>query len=166
MIYYMKTILNRWGVYETYVNIRILLTYVSYTPHMLRRKIRGNISFMFQVTYCSSSYAICWVVQVLVNTNYPQLTVALEQLYLYGYYVIWKYIFLLVLNLYEASHGAAAQSVTVKPTGCWFDPHSRRWNIYLNLYFHFFALVSRTSAACHSTRNASRIRQKVGNGVS
>ena len=26
----------------------------------------------------------------------------------------------------EASRGAAAQSVTVKPTGCGFDPHSRR----------------------------------------
>ena len=29
-----------------------------------------------------------------------------------------------------------ARGVTVKPTGCGFDPHSRRWNIYLNLYFH------------------------------
>ena len=27
---------------------------------------------------------------------------------------------------FEASRGAAAQSVTVKPTGCGFDPHSRR----------------------------------------
>ena len=45
---------------------------------------------------------------------------------------------------------AVAQSVTVKPTGCGFDLHSRRWNIYLNLYFHFFALVSRTSAALNS----------------
>ena len=32
----------------------------------------------------------------------------------------------------------------------WFDPHSRRWNNYLNLYFHFFALVSRLSAALSS----------------
>ena len=45
----------------------------------------------------------------------------------------------------EASRGAAPRGVTVKPTGCGFDPHSRRWNIYLNLYFHFFALVSRLS---------------------
>ena len=37
-----------------------------------------------------------------------------------------------------------------KSTGCGFDPHSRRWNIYLNLYFHFFALVSRLSAALSS----------------
>ena len=37
-----------------------------------------------------------------------------------------------------------------KSTGCEFDPHSRRWNIYLNLYFHFFALVSRQSAASSS----------------
>ena len=50
----------------------------------------------------------------------------------------------------EASRDAVARSVTVKPTGCGFDPHSRRWNIYLNLYFHFFALVSRLSAALSS----------------
>ena len=50
----------------------------------------------------------------------------------------------------EASRGAAAGGVTVKPTGCGFDPHSRRWNIYLNLYFHFFALVSRLSSALSS----------------
>ena len=47
----------------------------------------------------------------------------------------------------EASRGAAAQSVNLKPTGCRFDPHSRRWNIYLNLYYHFFDLVSRQNAA-------------------
>ena len=28
--------------------------------------------------------------------------------------------------LLEASRGAVAQSVTIKPTGCGFDPHSRR----------------------------------------
>ena len=37
----------------------------------------------------------------------------------------------------------------IKSTSCGFDPHSRR-NIYLNLYFHFFALVSRLSAAMSS----------------
>ena len=52
--------------------------------------------------------------------------------------------------IFEASCGAGAQSVTIKPTGCGFDPHSRRWNIYLNLYFHFFPLVSRQSAALSS----------------
>ena len=26
----------------------------------------------------------------------------------------------------EASRGAAARGVTIKPTGCGFDPHSRR----------------------------------------
>ena len=50
----------------------------------------------------------------------------------------------------EASRGTAAQSVTVKATGCGFNSHSGRWNIYLNLYFHFFALVSRLSAALRS----------------
>ena len=38
----------------------------------------------------------------------------------------------------------------VKPTGCGFDPHSRRWNIYLHLYFYFLALMSRQSAALSS----------------
>ena len=59
----------------------------------------------------------------------------------------------------------AAQSVTVKPTGCGFDPHSRKWNIYLNLYFNFFALVSRQKRGVkfrHSTRNTSRTRRKWG----
>ena len=62
-----------------------------------------------------------------------------------------------------------ARGVTVKSTGCGFDPHSRRLNIYLNLYFHFFRSgveVKRGVEFCPSTRNASRIRQKVGNGVS
>ena len=55
-----------------------------------------------------------------------------------------------VTGIIEASLGSAARSVTVKPTGCGFDPHWRRWNIYLNLYFHFFALVSRLSAVLSS----------------
>ena len=50
----------------------------------------------------------------------------------------------------EASRGAGAQSVTVKSTCCGFDPHSRKLNIYLHLYFHVFALVSRQSAAFSS----------------
>ena len=63
----------------------------------------------------------------------------------------------------EASRGAAAQSVTVKPTGCGFDPHSRGWNIYLN----FIGVDAKRGVEfCHSTRNASVIRLKVGNGVS
>ena len=45
------------------------------------------------------------------------------------------------ISICEAGHGAQAQSVTVKSTSCGFDPHSRKWNIYLHLYFHFFALV-------------------------
>ena len=54
------------------------------------------------------------------------------------------------LRKVHASRGAAVRSVTVIPTGFGFDPHSRRWNIYLNLYFHFFALVSMLSAALSS----------------
>ena len=52
--------------------------------------------------------------------------------------------------LKKAGRGAAALGVTAKPTGCGFDHYSRRWNIYLNLYFHFFALVSRLSSALSS----------------
>ena len=51
---------------------------------------------------------------------------------------------------FKDSRGAAAHSVTVRLTGCAFDPHSKRWNIYLNLYFHFLALVSRQSAVLNS----------------
>ena len=51
---------------------------------------------------------------------------------------------------FEASRGAGAQSVTVNASGCGFDPHSRKWNIYSNFYFHFFALVLRQSAVLSS----------------
>ena len=55
----------------------------------------------------------------------------------------------------EASRGTGAQSVTLKSTGCGCHSHSRRWNIYLNLYFHFFSLVSeQTAALCSATRHA------------
>ena len=37
----------------------------------------------------------------------------------------YKDIFESYINI-EVSRGAAARSVTVKPTGCGFDPHSRR----------------------------------------
>ena len=40
--------------------------------------------------------------------------------------------------------------VTVKSTDCGFDPHSRKLNIYLHLYFHFFALLSRQNVALNS----------------
>ena len=51
----------------------------------------------------------------------------------------------------EAGRDAEAQGVTVKSTDCGLVPQSRKWNIYLHLYFHFFALVSRHSAALSST---------------
>ena len=59
------------------------------------------------------------------------------------------------LYYFKASCAAAARSVTLKSTGYGFDPHSRRCNIYLNVYFHFFALVSRRSGAlCSATQYA------------
>ena len=49
---------------------------------------------------------------------------------------------------------APAQSVTVKPTGCGFDPHSRRLNIYLNLYFHIFVLSRLSAPLSPATQHA------------
>ena len=69
--------------------------------------------------------------------------------------IIRKYLFL----FYEASRDAEAQSVTVNATGCGFDLRSRK----RNLYFHFFALVTRQKRGVqfhHSTRNASKFRRK------
>ena len=41
-------------------------------------------------------------------------------------------------------------SILLYAMGCGFDPHSRKRNIYLNLYFHFFVLVSTQRAALSS----------------
>ena len=69
----------------------------------------------------------------------------------------------------ETSRGAGAQSMTVNrlvvgsiPTG------GNKIFIYIYLYFYFFVLTSRQKRGvefCLSTRNASRIRRKVGNRV-
>ena len=62
-----------------------------------------------------------------------------------------KYIYIFCCLMYvKASRGAGAQSVAVKSTGCGLDPHSRKRNIYLHLYFQFFALVSRQNATLSS----------------
>ena len=45
----------------------------------------------------------------------------------------------------EGSRGAETQSLAVNATPFGFDPHSSKLNIYFNLYFYFFALVSRQS---------------------
>ena len=61
---------------------------------------------------------------------------------------------LIILNYWiiyvEAGRGAGAQSVAVNVTGFGFwvrfgssSGNSRKWDIYLNVYFHFFALMSR-----------------------
>ena len=63
------------------------------------------------------------------------------------YYAIIVDFFFLYECYIKASRGAGAHC---KSTGCGFDPNSKRLNIYLNLYFHFFALLSRQSAALTS----------------
>ena len=56
-------------------------------------------------------------------------------IYVYTRYCMYIYAIIDFLNIkiikrsclsHEAIRGAAAQSVTVKPIGCGFDPHSRR----------------------------------------
>ena len=62
----------------------------------------------------------------------------------------------------ESSRGAAARGVTVKPT-------LEEMKYLLKFIFPFLRSgveVKRGVEFCHSTRNDSRIRQKVGNEVS
>ena len=68
------------------------------------------------------------------------------------WYLKYKYVY---VNDFIQKHNIRGQSWRSGTkcdceTGCGSDPHSRRRNIYLNLYFHFFALVSRQSAALSS----------------
>ena len=47
------------------------------------------------------------------------------------YYWVFTFYIVFSVSVFETSRGAAARIVTVKSTGCEFDPHSRRRNIYL-----------------------------------
>ena len=59
-------------------------------------------------------------------------------------------------SIVEVGRGAAARSVTVKPTGCGFDPHSRRWNI-LKIYICISSLWCRGyPAVCGIQREAKK----------
>ena len=86
--------------------------------------------------------------------------------YQFMYKNVCLYIFTCLIPI-EASRGAGAQNVTVKATACGFDHHSRKWNIYLTLYFRFFALVTRQSAAVSSATQHVMPPEfaGVGNGV-
>ena len=66
--------------------------------------------------------------------------------------------------LLEASRGEGVQSAIVKATGCGFNARSRKWHLYLNLYFYFFALVSKQSAALSSVLNTQCFRNSEGSG--
>ena len=61
----------------------------------------------------------------------------------------------------ETSRGTEAQSVSVESTGCEFDPHSRKWNIYLHLHFHFFALVSRQLLNTQYLQNSAESGERI-----
>ena len=67
----------------------------------------------------------------------------------------------------ETSRGAGAQSVTVKPTGCGFRfPLEEILKIFIFPFLCSGVKKKRGVEFCHSTRNASRIEQKMGNTVS
>ena len=61
-----------------------------------------------------------------------------------------KIIYVKILKFFVASRGAGAQNVTVSAIASGFDPHSRKVNNYLNLHYHFFALVLKQSATWSS----------------
>ena len=65
----------------------------------------------------------------------------------------------------EASGCAGAQSVTVKTTGCGFDPHPTLF-LFIFSFLRSGVEAKRGAEFCHSTPNASRTWQKVVNGVS
>ena len=64
-------------------------------------------------------------VEVKLDATFPTLATLKICLGYLKYVVYIKYSSLYVIYI-EASRDAGAQSVTVKPTGCGFDPHSRR----------------------------------------
>ena len=63
----------------------------------------------------------------------------------------------------EASRGAGAQSVSVKPDWLWVRSPLE---LFIFPFLRSGVEAKRGLKFCHSTRNASRIRQKVENGVS
>ena len=72
------------------------------------------------------------------------------------------------MSFKEANLGAAARGVTVK-TQLWVRSPLEEMKYLLKFIFPFLRSgveVKRRVEFCHSTRNASKIRQKVGNGVS
>ena len=75
-------------------------------------------------------------------------------------------ILIISINIKSRPVVAQGQSVSVKATGCEFDTHSRKLNIYLNVYIRSGIKTKRGVEFRQITRNASRIRRKVGNGVS
>ena len=79
--------------------------------------------------------------------------------------ILLKYYYILVSR--EASRGAGTQSVTLKSTGCGGSNPFEEMKYLLKFKFSFNALVSMQVAALSfaTQRNASRMRQKVGNGV-
>ena len=69
----------------------------------------------------------------------------------------------------DAGRGAAARGVTAKPTDwLWVRSPLEEMKYLLKFIFPFFRSgveIKRGVEFCPSTRNATRIRQKVGNGV-
>ena len=126
----------------------------SESIHIINEKFQHSPWNMLQIVKRFSLYN--FTISIFVHTFCFEVTCLFVHLYWSTVLLTLKQIYYIILKRFilfkirEASRGAAARSVTVKPTGCGFDPHSKRWNIYLNLYFHFFTLVSRLSAVLSS----------------
>ena len=64
----------------------------------------------------------------------------------------------------KTSRDASAQCEVVNATGCGFDNHSRKFNVYLNLYFHFFALAWGQNVALNSANQFAILHNSAENG--
>ena len=52
-----------------------------------------------------------------------------------------------ISSFFCSSCGAEARNTTVNTTSCGFDPHLRKWNIYLHLYYHYTLVYNRRPTA-------------------
>ena len=146
---------NSWSISTLLAKLQSLqesqYTELHHLEHLLdqTKLLYGGLKLQCHFIAFRSNISMFKGIRSLSNTHIETYTLKLNIKLLLMLYSIF-YLDIDYHNYIEASRGAGTQSVTRKPTGCGFDPHSRRWNIYLNLYWHFFALVSRRSAALSS----------------
>ena len=154
---YNVKLINSTNLYIFDLFFLLISRYISNTAAILRSLFSSEFI----------GYIVCWVAKLnaalrldsetknnkILNISCPRSRIEVKTSRVYSHtfkplHHDWLHLYyinvILFLYLYEASRSAASQRVTVNLTGCGFDPHSKRWNINLNLYFHFFALVTNT----------------------